>query len=544
MHYDAILFNASPYSDRKVRGLGAHKIANTLRKYLDWNVRVFDFTQHFTVKEFKYIVDKCVSKDTKFVGFSSMWFETSIPGQDEFANEGAIEWKSYREKIGIFTGSEIDEDLGIESDLPMATMFYVSGGFFDKVASYIRSKGQVKILIGGPNATLFRENPDVDSIFIGFSETEILDWATKPSYDNKIINHDTRAWNGSNGYKFTHDYVSFTDTDLITANEPIPVELSRGCRFACKFCSFPFIGDKNMSTYILDKQTIDRYFRENYEKHGTTRYVFVDDTFNDSMEKVKHYHDVITNLPFDIHFWAYIRADVFNKNPDMPRYLMEMGLREAFFGIETLTRETGKIIGKGLDPERLKQVLFDAREVWGEQVITTGSFIVGLPKEKLSDIMKNWMPFLKDERVPINRPVVHALQMIPRRFSTQYPDMHFSHFDKHYEEYGYSFPNENNNETDPEVFEWIKDEGPDGINSKTEAQEVADWINQDLHRESKWIDVTSAALDLPDFDDFKSLINMPYMDQKKLLETGTPRPRIIHKELLYKNYIKPTLESL
>ena len=93
-------------------------------------------------------------------------------------------------------------------------------------------------------------------------------------------------------------------------------------------------------------------------------------------------------------------------------------------------------------------------------------------------------------------------------------------------------------------MEWIKDEGPDGINSKTEAQEVADWINQDLHRESKWIDVTSAALDLPVFDDFKSLINMPYMDQKKLLETGTPRPRIIHKELLYKNYIKPTLESL
>jgi hypothetical protein len=62
--------------------------------------------------------------------------------------------------------------------------------------------------------------------------------------------------------------------------------------------------------------------------------------------------------------------------------LLEMGLSIPFFGIETFNHESGKSVGKGLHPEKIKELLYDLKSKhWGDKVKIIVGLISGLPKE-------------------------------------------------------------------------------------------------------------------------------------------------------------------
>jgi hypothetical protein len=62
--------------------------------------------------------------------------------------------------------------------------------------------------------------------------------------------------------------------------------------------------------------------------------------------------------------------------------LLEMGLTIPFFGIETFNHESGKRIGKGLNPEKIKELLYDLKSKhWGDEIKMIVGLISGLPRE-------------------------------------------------------------------------------------------------------------------------------------------------------------------
>ncbi len=108
-------------------------------------------------------------------------------------------------------------------------------------------------------------------------------------------------------------------------------------------------------------------------------------------------NDMYRTLPFDMEFSTYARLDLILSKPETLPQLMESGMRSVFFGIETLNHASGKAVGKGMNPERIKRGLEDIKREYPELFVCTG-FISGLPHET-KDTLRTTIDWLRDSPV-------------------------------------------------------------------------------------------------------------------------------------------------
>lgn len=158
--------------------------------------------------------------------------------------------------------------------------------------------------------------------------------------------------------------------------EALPIEISRGCRFSCKFCYF-----EKRTSRVKDQKVLKTEMIRNYEHFGTQSYYFSDDCFNDSREKVESVCSTLSSLPFKVDFVTYARPDMSVKYPDTLEAMVEAGCAGIFWGIETFNWKAGLKAGKGMRPELIIEAFADWRRKYKEKCIFQGSFIVGLPGE-------------------------------------------------------------------------------------------------------------------------------------------------------------------
>ncbi len=164
----------------------------------------------------------------------------------------------------------------------------------------------------------------------------------------------------------------------IMPNEGLPIEVSRGCVYNCKFCHY----DKKESIRKPVNELREEFIR-NYEMFGTTHYHFCDDCFNDTKPKVMEVCNTILSLPFKINWISYARVDLAVKFPETMEIMMESGAKGLSFGIETFNYEAGRAAGKGCPPDKVKQMLVETRQKYKEQCLYHGTFITGLPHETI-----------------------------------------------------------------------------------------------------------------------------------------------------------------
>jgi hypothetical protein len=166
-----------------------------------------------------------------------------------------------------------------------------------------------------------------------------------------------------------------------------------------------------------------------------TNYVLSDDTYNDSADKVKRlYDEVFSKLPFKIEFTSYLRLDLMIRFPETIDYLVNSGLKSAVFGIETLNHESGKIIGKGLDPKIQFQFIEELKKNQFKNVLTYSGFIAGLPKDT-EEYLSELEEFLLSDKNKLDLCLINPLVISPASLSGIKEDR--SEFDLEYEKYGY-----------------------------------------------------------------------------------------------------------
>lgn len=220
--------------------------------------------------------------------------------------------------------------------------------------------------------------------------------------------------------------------DGFEPHQPVPLEVSRGCIFRCSFCNHPFQGAKDYDSYIRTVDSLARELKRNYDLFGTTRYSIMDDTFNDSIEKLDRLQRAIekAKLP-DFKFMAYIKPELLVTKPEMIGMLKNLGIASGYVGIESLQPVARKAIKKGMDVNRI----LDAVEELNSSANSTmhASFIIGLPGDTLDDIMKTY-EFLKSTSDTYFRSWVF------QRMSLYYDRnlQGFSEMDKHPEKFGYT----------------------------------------------------------------------------------------------------------
>lgn len=394
-------FDSSKISIR--RSSGGHKISTFLRQH-GYDVEVIDYVQRWSLDQLKKYISRKVDDEFLFFGFGSTFFLNS-PNVI-----GLVKWlRETYPHIPLVAGSQNNSMKELEMD------WYVYGYGENAILALIDH------FKGGP----------------------------EPIHTNRVINCYV------NYKSFPKDdlTVSYKDTDFINPREILLLEFARGCKFKCKFCSFPVLGVKG--DYSRTAQSVYDEMLENYDKWGTEHYIVLDETFNDSSQKIEKFANVIEKLPFTPKMTAYIRADLIVSRKQDWDNLIKMGITSHFYGVESMKHESAKSIGKGMDSGRIKEGLIEVDEYFREKAgFYKGhiSLIAGLPHETVDDLRDTgkWLSqYWNRNSYHMNVLMIKDLQNNVETLN------HNSEFDRDWSKFGYrrtEFPD------DP--IDWSKSRNP------------------------------------------------------------------------------------
>jgi hypothetical protein len=176
----------------------------------------------------------------------------------------------------------------------------------------------------------------------------------------------------------------FAEQDCIIDGEALPIEISRGCIFRCKFCQYPNIG-KTKFDYLRREELIKEEMDHNYKNFKTTNYYILDDTFNDSDHKMQMWKRIVDGLGYKINYTGYLRADLLQRRPEHIELLKNTGLMSAFFGIESFHPDASRLVGKAWSGKGGKDFILNLKDLWKDDITMHLSMIVGLPPETEAD---------------------------------------------------------------------------------------------------------------------------------------------------------------
>lgn len=397
--------------------LGPYKVAHALRSN-GFEVAVIHHLSVFTVEEICHLLRNLVSDKTLFVGVNNFFYA-------DIGNPGKTE-----------SGGVVLQNIANGAILPHGLQYN------NTIKNLIlECNPNCKLVLGGPTARDVEYNNVFDYQCIGYSESSIVNLAqhlkdkniklekSHKSIYGPIIVNDSRA----ESYDFHECQMRYEDHDVILPGETLLLEVARGCIFKCAFCSYPMNGKKKLD-FIRNMDYIYEELVDNYRRFGVTRYIFCDDTVNDSPEKCRMIYDMSRRLPFKLEWWGYIRLDLLTAHPETVEWLFESGLRSAFFGIETLNPKTASAIGKGGDRQKLFDTVKKIKQRYGNHVNLHGSFIYGLPHESMQSLQQT-TDFLLSDQNPLDSWIVQALNIRPD--NQTYSSDFLSDIEKNYKKYGY-----------------------------------------------------------------------------------------------------------
>lgn len=298
---------------------------------------------------------------------------------------------------------------------------------------------KIKLVLGGVKSQFALWRPefysDFDYICIGAADRSFpafiqqlingTDITTK-----KILNHENLINNDLDLANKSCPETVWTKFESVQKFESLPIEISRGCVFNCKFCHY----DKKES-FKKPPEILYQEFVRNYENFGTTVYAFCDDCFNDHPKKVEMYCNLFLSLPFKIEWTAYSRVDVAVKFPDTIDQMVAAGARGIYWGLESFDPVVARNAGKGTPTDQVKNFLLEFKKKYRGQCLSEGSFIVGLPGETKDSNLETLDWILKND--PLDLATFGPLGLMPFISSLDKVLFDYASYSKDPEKYGF-----------------------------------------------------------------------------------------------------------
>ena len=358
------------------RAAGPYKLATYLEKYASCQAQVIPNCTALTRQGFEQVFQKYGSENLVWFGFTTNWLagRRSKDYYYQWWNSGDLIIDTVMEQ---WFHTEIDQREEVYSCIYDQEMFYE---ILDMAKSY---NPDCQIVMGGSQLNRNEYfHPEIlmpDAHYIkGNAELPVAQMHRRFRKKNFSLEGLTSNEEFDFG-EFKTSFIEYKDTDHITANEWLPIEIARGCAFKCKFCNYDM---KNTRNNYVDAKTLKENLIRQYEKWGTTKFTIMDDLYNDNYDKVKDlYENCWSQLPFKPELGGYLRLDLLWKRPDQAKLLRDSGFRCGSFGIETLHDKAGKAVGKGLGKKRIIKTLKMLRKHWKLDVLIHAFFIAGLPYE-------------------------------------------------------------------------------------------------------------------------------------------------------------------
>jgi radical SAM superfamily enzyme YgiQ (UPF0313 family) len=262
---------------------------------------------------------------------------------------------------------------------------------------------KIKILIGGPHASTFRElmmndNKHIDyAIILEGEETlvELCDGKELSEIKGLMFRADDSSirYNGDRPFITDLDKIPFPRYEKYDLKKypdlTIPIVSSRGCPYACTFCPV--------------KTTIGRMFRvrspesvvdeiEYWCNKDIKNFSFVDDNFTLYKDRVHKICDEIQKrgIKATFNLGNGIRAD--KVDYDLLKKMKETGFREIAIGVESANDPILKSIKKGETLSEIEKAVKMACDLDFEVGLF---FIIGSPGETKEDVMNSFKFALK-----------------------------------------------------------------------------------------------------------------------------------------------------
>ena len=360
-------------------------------RYLKDNEKFFEYLENF------------IDDSTKIIGISNTFLYPPLKNTKQNDSSGLS---------ALPAKNKVDEDSAAAYSLYLwEDNNDALTDWFQRLRSVLdKYNPKAKIIIGGARSTRFLQmgkyapkeyciRKYVDYIIIGMADYAIKVLVDK--IDNNIpitdvfvrgeINYilcDREPWITPKTYV---PIIKYSKADCFEKSHWAGLEVGRGCAFNCKYCYYEKrFAEKKPMDILKDE------LKKNYYDLGIKGYNITADCFNDNRRFVGEWSNMVSSLDFKIEWASYVRADPFHKWPEMMDEMIGSGYKAGWYGIETLDHAAGKAAGKGLNPERVKELLTILKqkgEVW-----TTAYFILGLPKET-KESLDNTLKWLLEQRV-------------------------------------------------------------------------------------------------------------------------------------------------
>jgi radical SAM superfamily enzyme YgiQ (UPF0313 family) len=410
--YDIIFFTDVTNNIASIPPIGAYKCAHVLRSN-GFKCLVVNHFSTFTEEELVKLIDLTVDGNTKLIGFSTTFLKNTNVA------------KIAGERTPLF------------QDILHDCVFPQGKDIENRIIKKCREKNNnIKTVAGGSKAHPNFNNKNIDYVCIGYSEISIINLVTHLVNKTDILSATKNIWGCTvlddrfaRSYDFANSDFKWLPEDVVN-HKTLPIEISRGCIFKCKFCSFPMNGKQNLD-FVKSEDNLLYEMQRNYEEFGVEQYVIIDDTFNDHEAKLETLRRVVNKLKFQPKFWGYHRLDLIATRPNTIPILHDIGVRAMFFGIETLNPKSAKIIGKGYNGDKQVAALELLRSKF-DDISLHGSFIIGLP-EDTEEYAHNTYQRILNQEIPL-----HTWEFGPLIIFKKTLQSYSSDIDKNYELYGYS----------------------------------------------------------------------------------------------------------
>jgi radical SAM superfamily enzyme YgiQ (UPF0313 family) len=174
-------------------------------------------------------------------------------------------------------------------------------------------------------------------------------------------------------------------------------ETSRGCPFACSFCTIINVQGRKMRE--RSPESIAELLRENYREHGVSFYFFTDDNFARKKLWRETFEEIIKLREQGIKISFMMQVDLARKPKDFVRLAAQAGCTQVFIGMESVNPQNLKAEGKGQNHVEEYRAIINEWHDAG--VIVHTGYIIGLPfdtKEQVPQDIRYLMDVIQPDQ--------------------------------------------------------------------------------------------------------------------------------------------------
>lgn len=297
--------------------------------------------------------------------------------------------------IKVFGEYILAQEYTVLSFYTMANSYHIS----ISLAEYIREKNSnIIIIFAGPQASECAEDTltafsFIDMVAIGEGENTIMkllecikanDYSNCPNlvYRNEkgriIHNKHIPLINDLDSLPYLdYSFVPYMDTFT-----EIPVEIGRGCPFACKFCSTKSFWQRNYR--LKSNERIIEELRGLIEKHGREKlYDLNHDSLTANRKRIMSFCKALEESGINIKWKCSTRIDVLDE--EIICALKRSGCSRVFMGIESGSNRIQSFINKNIDTAKIIPTI---KLLLHYGIRPTCSFIYGFPTETKEELIE------------------------------------------------------------------------------------------------------------------------------------------------------------